>query len=251
LASAQDKIVIRKDFDGLSEQADRPTLLAIARVLFRSSPPSWLRFVVRDEHVAREYIPTEDLESLSWMEPELDQVLLDVHNVDAAHDDGLLKAMGTVAELFVMAALERAGARPLHVSKLSDTYGYDIESAGKTIERIEVKAASQSTQTKFHISRNEFEKSSRYGHEWKLVQVIFSSKAFVSDRLDSSHIDSVRDLRHGVLQELVPADTKDFKWTKSAQISTTPEAWIPTNVILDPEFSTDGFRSAIVSASVK
>jgi hypothetical protein len=137
LASARGQIVLDDALDGLSEQADRSTLLAIARVLFRASPPSWLRFVVRDGNVAREYVPTADLERLSWMEPELDEVLLEAHGAFAAHEDeGFLKAMGDVAELFIMAALEHAGACPLHVSKLSDSYGYDIECVGKPVDRI-------------------------------------------------------------------------------------------------------------------
>jgi hypothetical protein len=248
LVSAHGRIVLCDALEGLSEQADRPTLLAIARVLLRASPPSWLRFVLRDGQVAREYVPTEDLESLVWMEPELDQVLLDACGAVFEQDDeAFLKAMGNVAELFVMAALKRAGACPLHVSKLSDSYGYDIECEGKTVDRIEVKAASQSSQLHFHISRNEFEKSSQYGREWRLVQVVFSNKAFVSERLDASHIDIVRELRHGVLQELVPTDTEAFRWMKSARISTNLDFWRTADVTLDPGYSTDGFQRAALN----
>lgn len=248
LASARGQVVLGDALDGLSERADRPTFLAIARVLFRASPPSWLRFVIRDGQVAREYVPTEDLERLSWMEPELDEVLLDAHGTLSAHEDeGFLKAMGDVAELFIMAALEHAGACPLHVSRLSDSYGYDIECASGSVDRIEVKAASQSSQLNFHISRNEFEKSSQYGREWRLVQVVFSNKAFVSERLDVSHIDIVRELRHGVLQELVPTDTEAFRWMKSARISTSLDFWRTADVTLDPGYSTDGFQRAALN----
>ena len=249
LAKMQDRIHLADSLTGLSEQADKPTLLAIARLLFQASPPSWLRFVVRDGEVAREYVPTDYLENLAWIEPELDQMLLDAHGAVAARDDGFLKAMGDAAELFVLAALARAGASPLHVSKLSDSYGYDIECLGATADRIEVKAASQASQSTFHISRNEFEKSSHYGLEWRLVQVVFSNQAFVSDRLDSSHIASVRELRHGVLQDLVPVDTRAFKWTDSAQISTTVEAWGSAALTLDPNFSIPGFRFVAANVS--
>lgn len=250
LATTQGCVRLGDALSGLTEQADRPTLLAIARLLFQASPPSWLRFVVRNGQVAREYAPTEDIENLAWIEPELDQLLLDAHGAVVVQDEGFLKAMGDAAELFVLAALQRAGASPLHVARLSDLYGYDIECPGQTVDRIEVKAASQTSQSRIHISRNEFEKSLRYGREWRLVQVVFSSKAFVSDRLDSSHIDSVRELRHGVLQELVPADTEAFKWTTSAQISIAPEAWGTACLALDPSFATAGFTQRVRGAAI-
>lgn len=244
LATTQGRICLGDALRGLSEQADRPTLLAIARLLFHASPPGWLRFVVRNGQVAREYVPTQVIENLTWIEPELDQILLDIYGAVAVHDEGFLKAMGDAAELFVLAALKRAGASPLHVSRLSDSYGYDIECSGATVDRIEVKAASEESQSKFHITRNEFEKSLHYGTEWRLVQVVFSREAFVSDRLDCSHIQGVRELRHNVLQKLVPADTEAFKWTVSAQVSTRPEVWGSPRFTLDPSFFTTGFGRA-------
>ena len=242
LAKTQGSVSLGDGLDRLSEQADRPTLVAIARVLLQASPPSWLRFVVRNGQVIREYMPSEDLENLAWIEPELDELLLDSHEVVATReDDGFLKAMGNAAELFVFSALKYSGANPLHVARLSDGYGYDIECPGKKIDRIEVKAASRVSQEKFHISRNEFEKSSRYGLGWRLIQVVFSSEAFVSERLNASHVENVRELRHGLLQDLVPDDTKSFKWMDSAKISTTPEAWRSIQLPLDPHFSIEGF----------
>ena len=157
--------------------------------------------------------------------------------------------MKPISLLFVLAALARAGASPLHVSKLSDSYGYDIECSGVTVNRIEVKAASQTSQSKFHISRNEFEKSLHYGRQWRLLQVVFTNTAFVSDRLDSSHIASVRELRYGVLQELVPVDTQAFKWTESAQITTGSEVWGAPDIELDPDFHIAGFRHITASNS--
>ena len=243
LASVQDRVSLAGSLDGLSECADAPTLRAIARLLLKKAPPSWIWFAVRDGQVTREYVPASDLENLAWIEPELDQMLLDAFDAIVTHeDDGFLKAMGDAAELMVLAALQRAGANPLHVSRLSDSYGYDIECPGAKTDRIEVKAAGQTSLTQFHISRNEFEKSLRYGPEWRLLQVVFSGKAFVSNHLDASHVEIVRVLRHGVLQELVPKDTQSFKWTQSAQISPPEDAWGSAELALDPNFSTPGFR---------
>lgn len=229
--------------EGLSDRADRPTLLAIARLLFKAAPPAWLAFAVSCGQVLREHIPSEELENLAWTEPEFDQLILDgFASLASSDEDGFLKAMGDAAELFIMAALQRAGRKPLHISRLSDAYGYDIECKGAKVDRIEVKAASLNSKQHFHITRNEFEKSIRYGSEWRLVQVVFSNKAFVAECLDSSHIEELRELRPGALEWLVPSDTPSFKWSKSAQVTPPSDAWLPCGLVLDLVFSTEGFR---------
>jgi hypothetical protein len=200
---------------------------------------------VRDGQVAKEYIPANDLENLNWIEPELDHILLDAFDAVVIREDhDFLKAMGDAAELMILAALELSGANPTHVSRLSDSYGYDIECSRVKPDRIEVKAASRASSARFHISRNEFDKSILYGNEWRLVQVVFSGLAFVSNQLDVSHVETVRELRHGALQKFVPHDTPNFKWTESAQISPTEDAWVPVDFNLDPDFLTPGFRRA-------
>ena len=222
LAIFTDRIALASSLDGLSESADAPTLRAIARLLLRAAPPSWIWFMVQDGHITKEYVPKSDLQRLTWIEPELDQMLIDAFGaIVIRHDDAFLKAMGNAAELMILAAIRRAGGNPLHVSSLSDAYGYDIECPGAKTERIEVKAASMATLSRFHISRNEFDKSSLYGPEWRLV-------------LKTAH--------HGALQELVPKDTPSFQWTESAQISPTSHAWNLFEVALDPDFFTPGFR---------
>lgn len=243
LAIFQDHVELDHSLELVLDQADKPTLQAIAKLLLKASPPSWLWFTVHEGRVAREYVPTSDLDNLVWMDPDLDTVLIDVYDTIANREENhFRKAMGDAAELFVLAALRQTGAKPLHVSRLSDSYGYDIECREARIDRIEVKAASQTSLESFHISRNEFEKSSGHGLEWRLVQIVFSTQAFVADRLQSSHIIAIRQLRHGALQELVPIDTPSFKWSESAQIFPPTDTWEPANISLDPSFSTAGFR---------
>lgn len=243
LAFAHEKVTLSNELEGLSDCADEFTLHAIARLLLKVAPPSWIWFAVRDGQIAREYIPAGDLENLAWIEPNLEQMLLDAFDsIVTREDDGFLKAMGDAAEILVFRALQCAGSNPLHVSRLSDSYGYDIECPGAKPDRIEVKAASVASQVKFHLSRNEYEKSMRYGTKWRLMQVVFSGKAFVSDDLNAHHIEIIRELRHGVLQELVPNDTTSFKWTESAQISPPDEYWQRLELPFDPNFWTPGFR---------
>lgn len=237
-----------ESLDRLSDQADTPTLLAIARLLLKTAPPDWLAFAVNDGQFIREHVPSMALESLEWMGSELDQIILDAHSsLFLRKEDGLRKAMGDAAELFIMAALRQAGRNPVHVARISDAYGYDIECHGTKIDRVEVKAASKNSMERFHLSRNEFERSCRHPLEWRLVQVIFSTKAFLSERLDTSHIEAVRELQPGTLQSLVPIDTTSFRWSESAQITPPANDWNPFAFELDLSFSTEGFCRAAKS----
>lgn len=233
----------------LSDMADRATLRGVVRLLLATRPPQWLRFAVTSAGVAREYIPSLDLAALEWLEPDLDDVLLDVHaDVGTVDRTPLRKAIGDAAELLVFAALDRAGAQPVHVARLSDSYGYDIETR-KPVSRIEVKAAGATTRGSFHISRNEFDKSQRYGVEWHLVQVVFSSAALVADTVDSSHVEGVFELSSDALAATVPADSPGFMWTESAYVTPPQTSWCTAKLTLDPDFTTPGFRPVSLPAT--
>jgi len=65
----------QKRLNALSERADRPTLVAIARLLLSHAPPAWLAIALDQTGVKREYIPSRDLERLSWLGAELDRLL--------------------------------------------------------------------------------------------------------------------------------------------------------------------------------
>lgn len=242
--SNPDQIIVEPALAELSKQADKTTLIAIARILLVRNPPFWLKLVVRAQQVFRQYIPQDDLEDLLWIDPDLDQFLLSVSwlSGERKNDDAFSARLGEAAELFVFAALKKSGLAPIHVAKFSDAYGYDIEYRAGHIGRIEVKAASRNTQGGFHISRNEFDKSKLHGKEWRLIQLTFTNHAFVDDQLDASHIESIHELTSGVLQELVPADTDAFRWTESAFITAPSDAWRPADIVLDTDFRCKGFR---------
>jgi hypothetical protein len=242
--SAAGGIVVESRLLGLSESADRATLHGIARLLLAADPPMWLRVAVTSAGVAREYIPEEDLVALSWLGPDLDAVLLGVRaDLTSPFQEPLRKAIGNAAELFILAALKMAGAQPLHVAKISDNYGYDIEVRVPVIKRIEVKAAGATTRGTFHLTRNEFDKSRYHGSEWKLIQVVFSSSAMLADQLDESHIEDVFELTHDTLFALVPPDSENFTWNESALIKPPPAAWRPADLSMDFTFTTPGFRN--------
>lgn len=230
----------------LSESADGRTFRALVRLLLASKPPVWLQTAVTRDGVRREYIPSHVLATLTWLEPELDDVLRGAFiEVSVEGDDALRKAMGDAAELFVMSALHRQGVQPLHVAMLSDTFGYDIEIHQGPLRRIEVKAAGITTKGRFHLSRNEFDKSRLYGGEWALVQVVFTSSAHLADILDPSHVAGFYQLTPGTLSEVVPADTPHFNWEGSALITPSEECWKPMGLEPESTFRTAGFSRSL------
>ena len=145
-----------------TSSADRVTLFGIARLLLLASPPLWLTLAV-DNRVKREYIPTWDLQELSWLDPDLDSLLIEVRMAlgDSRQDD-LRKELGSAAKLLIMSALDAAGIDALHVAKISDAFGYDIECHSPSIDRIEVNAASENTRGTFCLTRSEFDRSLEY-----------------------------------------------------------------------------------------
>lgn len=242
LVSVGEVLTPAKQLRPLCERADRATLIAIARLLLVSVPPPWLGIAVGPAGVRHEYIPSRDLERLSWLGDELDNLLIDAHVfVTAEEREAFRKRFGDVAELVILAAKQRQGAEPIHVAAFSDAYGYDIECRLPAIQRIEVKAASGNTRYHFHLTRNEYEKSRFFGPEWRLIQVVFSTRAFVAERLSTLDIEEVLELQDGALEALVPADTNAFKWTESAEIAAPPDVWRRTNIELPSDFAIPSF----------
>jgi hypothetical protein len=245
LVEITDRVALASPLHLLSETADRATLLGLARLLLGIAPPVWLHLAINNGNVEREYIPTDDLEALTWLEPDLDRLLLDTHAHARLYDDqqDLRKRVGDAAELFLMAAFAYAGARPVHVARLSDAYGYDIELRGQSTDRIEIKAASPKTRGRFYLSRNEYEKSCAFGNEWRLLQVIFTREAFVAGRLDHSHVQEILRLKPEGIRSIVPPDTERFIWMESAQLVPDQSMWELASIKLDPDFTLPGFQS--------
>lgn len=244
LVSVGDILTPAKHLRPLCERADRATLIAIARLLLRFVPPPWLQIAVGPSGVRREYIPSRDLERLSWLGAELDGLLIEAHGfVTAEERTAFRKRFGNAAELVILAAKEREGAHPVHVAAFSDAYGYDIECRSPVIQRIEVKAASGNTRYHFHLTRNEYEKSRLFGTEWRLLQVVFSTRAFVAERLTAVEIEEVLELHEGALDALVPPDTNAFKWMESAEITTAADVWRRIDIELPHDFAIASFRT--------
>ncbi len=238
LAEQAQSIVLAPPLAGIAGIANDVTLRHIARVLLAADPPAWLRIAVSSHGVARQYIPTADLRALEWLEPELDDILVDVcHAVSRPRDTEFRKRIGDAAEAVVLAALRADGRHPTHVASISDAFGYDIELAGSPKIRIEVKGCSANNRGTFHLSRNEYNKCLLYGDEWLLTQVVFANSAFVASCLEPTHIVGIFEVSAREIASAVPPDTPEFTWTESAMITPPPEAWRPApytaaNVIL-------------------
>ncbi|MGQ4596744.1 protein NO VEIN domain-containing protein [Nocardia sp. R6R-6] len=215
----------------------------IAIRLLSARPPIWLHLAVSETAVAREYIPTLDLNALLWLEPNLDRILIAAHRAVSADDStAMAKEIGDAAEHLVLAAMRHCGQRPIHVAKLSDSYGYDIEVPGSAVSCVEVKAAGPRTSRSFHISRNEFDTCLRLVKRWRLIQVVFNSSAFTATEISSAQVDSIRELSHDTLRDLVPPDTSAFNWEQSAVITPPEAAWLDSDLELDPFYRIPGFE---------
>ena len=224
----EETISVAKALDRLWAEANRPTMLGIARVLFQTYPPSWLANVVSETAVATEYIPADDLRALEWLGSDLELLLMEIGwKIIQETDADLRKRLGDAGERVVLAAKEAEGGSVIHVASISDFYGYDVEShIGGRTQRIEVKAAVPHTAESFVVSRNEYEKSVIYGDEWFLMQIVFDSSVLVKSVITSVDILSARILPAGSLRKLVNVDTQYFTWAEAAKISPPPLAWV-------------------------
>lgn len=221
----------------LSYRADRTTLLAIAAVILEISPPPWLDVAVGNGVVMHEFIPDDHLRELDWLRPELDTLLVDASRRSGAHDTSLKLGLGRAAELVVFETLQSLGRRPVHVADVSDRFGYDVETAVGPIRRWEVKASVEATSHRFHLTRNEFDKSQRHGAEWAVVQVEFSAVVFLDAPIAKPDIRAVRLIDSSTLARLVPEDTDHFCWIENAIVSPGPIDWIESRLSIPDQLS--------------
>ncbi|MFE7003859.1 DUF3883 domain-containing protein [Streptomyces griseus] len=215
-----------------------------AVTLLIAQPPSWLRVAVGSECVERAYIPQPDLNALSWLGESLDEVLVEARRlVGERQEADLAKEIGDVAEEFVVSALKAAGQKPVHVARISDAYGYDVELSEAPVRFLEVKAAGPQTADRFHLSRNEFDMCVRRGDAWRIVQVVFDAGAFIANPITAADVREIRELSASAVRGLVPGDTPAFRWESSALLTPSASLWRPSDLTPDPGFLHRGFGS--------
>jgi Domain of unknown function (DUF3883) len=226
------------DLAKLDRVADLTTFKAIARLLLVRRPPDWLRSAVVDGHLAEEYIPEEALKAISWLDRDLEAIIVASHQeLFGAADDAFLKCLGNAGELAVMSALRHSGFKPRHVSLISDRFGYDIElEVEGRILGLEVKTAFRSTANKILLSRNEFEVAHRMGVQWNLIQVTFSSRILASQSVSFEDVERIRKLRAHWFSEVAPKEQEMFRWIDTAEFRPPDAAWDASDLVVAQEF---------------
>lgn len=227
LVDLAEPLAISERLSGLWRTADNATFLAIARTLLETSPPHWLDMVVSPAGVHLEYVPSQDLAAMEWLGADLGE-LLAIAGASRLKDreSEFALRIGAAAELIVFEAKSRECGSVVHVSKIADFFGYDIEHRiGATICRLEVKGAVESSSKGFFVTRNEVTKARRYGDEWVLVQVVFGSSVALKEEIAASDVCLVRSISAGQLTSLVPSDTQHFAWVDSARVTPPSSYW--------------------------
>ncbi|MFD4590141.1 DUF3883 domain-containing protein [Streptomyces rubiginosohelvolus] len=247
LASAGEEGTIRlaRPLAALAASGDaRRAMHHAAVTLLIAQQPSWLRVAVGSARVERAYIPQPDLDALSWLGEALDEVLAEARRlVGTRQEADLAKEIGDAAEEVVVAALKAAGQKPVHVARISDAYGYDVELSEEPVRFLEVKAAGPQTADRFHLSRNEFNTCVRRGDAWRIVQVVFDASAFIANPITAADVREIRELSATSVRGLVPGDTSGFKWESSAVLTPSASLWHPSDLTPDPGFLRRGFDS--------
>lgn len=191
--------------------------------------------------VRYEFIPSADLDALAWLQPELEQLLLDAALPPSPEAGSLPLGIGRAAELAVLAGLECTGAHAIHVADISDRFGYDIGTTDPSgVRRWEVKGCTEQTKGSFRLSRNEFDKCRTFGAEWAVVQVVFAGSVLVAERITAEHVLDVRELSADRLEDLVPPDSEHFVWQTSALISPASGSWTPSRIKIPPTLDLPG-----------
>lgn len=209
----------------LSFRADRSTKLSIAILMLTLAPPSWLSVAVSDKEVIQEYIPGDDLKALSWLGDDLDRVLIEANGRVVAASPPLHLGLGRAAELLVLEGFLAEGLNPLHVADISDHFGYDVDCISRGFKKWEVKASTDSTASRFYLTRNEYETALANPRDWILVQVVFSSGVFASEYITNEHVASVRVLDVNSIRECTPSDSDRFRWLGEAILTPESERW--------------------------
>lgn len=225
------------------DEASTQTFASIARVLILEQPPDWIDLVVNDDIVRSEFIPANDADSLEWLGEFRDLLLVDIKNI--RDRDNLFHGwLGSVGEAFVAESERGLGYEVTHVSKISDYFGYDIESRSPSgRRRIEVKTSLESRSDRFFITKNEFVKAREFGKEWFLVQVVLHQSASVAITIRQEHIIDVRFLTSPNLVSLAPSDTETGTWLESARIVPPQSDWRPWVIHPLPTWSFEGYRA--------
>jgi hypothetical protein len=137
------------------------------------------------------------------------------------------EALGYIGEQMILDAERNAGKRVRSVSVLSDSYGYDLESAAANeMHCIEVKCTLESRAGRFFLTRNEYEQSRRLSTIWILVQVVLrTDKIWTASHLDSNTVATIRSLSSDMIFQQIVKDNSNCHWQDTVQFQVPDEIW--------------------------
>jgi hypothetical protein len=213
------------EFPKCRNGADRDTKLQIAKLLLMYSRPSWL-LISGDANVVQDSLtPIGAQNAMAWMGSDLNHILRSVLAPEYRHFAH--EALGYIGEQVILDAEQNAGRRVRCVSVLSDSYGYDLESAqGNQMHCIEVKCTLESKVGRFFLTRNEYEQSRRLGAIWILVQVVLrSDKIWTASHLDSNSVATIRSLSSDAIFQQIVKDNSSCRWHDTVQFQVPEKIW--------------------------
>lgn len=218
------RITVVDELLGLGEAATDEALKTIASLFLKRNPPPWLYSSTVEEQFHAEFVPSGDLAAIEWLGDDLSPILYGAAE-ELGQEDRFRSWLGSAGESLVVATERHDGAIVRHVSRISDHFGYDVESSSSSLRRIEVKTSILSSEHRVFLTRNEANTAKRYPGEWCLVQVILTPGALTSAALTQDHVQELRRLSGTSLLKVLPQDTQHCRWRETVELKTAGLAW--------------------------
>jgi hypothetical protein len=239
-------VVDRKLDDAAGDSPSEAALERIAKILISVAPPPWFKTAIVNDELNMAFVPEQDRNNSSWLGVFFEHMMVGLHSeLDPGAE--FRAWLGQAGESVVMANEINRGRNAKQVSKISDRFGYDVESTnGKSRYCIEVKTTTPNRSEIFHITKNETRKAATLRDEWKLVQIILRSEALLitKERLTSEDVEEARTLDAVTLLSLTPVDKNTGIWVDSAEITPPPSAWKSESLNLPKDWQFSGLQDA-------
>jgi len=211
----------------------------IARILLELDPPDWLIVPFLGSQSLAALIPADAQADLAWLGDDLDVLVGDAVSTRAT--DPVRQVIGDIGEEIVLASELARRRQAVRVSRISDRYGYDIDSSecGDTARfRLEVKCTLDSGRGGFYLTRNEYDVSGRYPSQWVLVQVVLRANQFWgAPCITATSLAAARQASAHVLRQHVIADSAHCQWCETVRIELPGPAWEPLDLVLPADWS--------------
>ena len=234
LVDSEPAVKFSEEWDKVGTAADYTAFLQIAAIYLKRCPPIWISSCFVRGAYHPEFIPTSDLSALHWMGNDLEPVLREVHYHTRKHRDDTTKLeLGFLGERVVFELLSKSGHLVRHVSQISDSYGYDIESEKSGEKRYwEVKSCTNYTKDRFFITRNEARQAKALGSSWNIIQVIFRTGINSSNKASEDDVLQLRVLTAHELINICPSQSEYFDWMETAVVRPAQSSWLEPSALL-------------------